>query len=67
MPETHLSSKNVTPASPACTTCGKKMVLTSVTPTSGGIIYGFLCEKDGDRLNWQPGHSNSPSIARDVE
>jgi hypothetical protein len=51
-----LPAKNVPPISPPCPTCGKEMMLTSVTPTCESVIYGYLCSDDGDRLSWQPRH-----------
>ena len=66
MPAT-LSSSYAAPVSLLCPTCGKKMEQTSATPTSGGVIYAFLCSSDGDRLSWQRGHPNNSPIARDEE
>jgi hypothetical protein len=56
------SSSYAALVSPLCPTCGKKMEQTSATPTCDGVIYGFLCSSDGDRLSWQRGHPNKPSI-----
>jgi hypothetical protein len=46
--------ENVIPISPACPTCGKKMMLIGYNPTCKGVVYEYLCSNDGDRLSWQP-------------
>ena len=55
MPAADFSSKDVTPISPPCPTCGKEMRLTGHSPTCESVIYDYLCSDDGDRLSWQPG------------
>lgn len=49
----NLSSKNVLPITLTCPTCARTMTLTSITPASGAVIYGFLCDSDGDHLSWR--------------
>jgi len=44
---------------PVCPTCGGKMEFTSVCPTTRGVIYGYRCDGDGDRLSWET--STEPS------
>jgi hypothetical protein len=52
----NLSSKTVPPIFPPCPTCAEEMRLISVTPTCESVIYGYMCDNDGDRLIWQPRH-----------
>lgn len=47
---------------PPCPTCGKKMRQISANPNSEGVNYDFLCSTDGDRLSWQPGYPDKPSV-----
>ena len=54
-----MSMENVTPASPPCPTCGKKMKLTGHSPACESMIYDFLCSDDGDRLIWRRCHTAS--------
>ena len=49
-----MRTENVTPISPPCPTCGKKMRLTGVAPTCESVNYDYLCSNDGDRLSWRP-------------
>ena len=59
-----VDERSFPPVAPHCPTCAKEMSLTSVTPTSGGAIYGYHCEDDGDRLSWQPRQKNRPAVSR---
>jgi len=63
MPASGISSKNIPPTCPVCPTCGKEMTLTGVAPTSEGVIYEYVCSKDGDRLSWQPHHPKLTHVA----
>ena len=57
-----VSSQYAASICPPCPTCGKKMGQISASPNSEGVIYDFLCSTDGDRLSWQPGHPDKPSV-----
>ena len=62
MSAVYSSSQYAASICPSCPTCGKKMGQISASPNSKGVIYDFLCSTDGDRLTWQPGHPDKPSL-----
>ena len=62
MSAVYRSSQYAASICPPCPTCGKKMGQISATPNSEGVMYDFLCSTDGDRLSWQPGHPDKPSV-----